>query len=567
MRYAAQNILLVEDDPVDAALFSDMLLENPKSQEKYHITHFDTAEKALREDIEHEYDIVFLDMNLPGVSGFDAVEKIQSRSMNTPIVILTGNNDEESAESAIKNGCQDYLIKGENSASAIKKSIRYAIDRKEFENRLLKLARYDSLTEIMKREVFYEQVDKAVSLSKRNDIKIAVLFIDLDNFKHINDHYGHMAGDRVLSEVSRRLKRCIRSHDTVARFGGDEFVILLEGMKSEVSDCHTIARRITKSISEPVKFGNDLINTSCSIGIATFPECGDDTDSLVNNADIALQLAKESGKNKYRFYSKALNKKISKKIDIEIGLREAIANEEIDIYYQPIVNISENRLEGAEALARWNSKEFGRISPTEFIPIAEKTGMISDLGNLILKNACKDYLVLKNIVKQPFNLSLNVSAIQFEEKDFVSEFLKKLEETNISPKHISVEVTEGVFLRDSEETQSSLSKFKEAGVKIYLDDFGTGYSSLGYLSKLPFDTLKIDKSFTYDIASNNNSQVISRAIMGIAHSLNLKVISEGVENKKQLNYLQDIGCDKIQGFYFAKPMPVDKFCSWIVNNY
>ena len=248
-------------------------------------------------------------------------------------------------------------------------------------------------------------------------------------------------------------------------------------------------------------------------------------------------------------------------------MREAIANEEIDIYYQPIVNISENRLEGAEALARWNSKEFGRISPTEFIPIAEKTGMISDLGNLILKNACKDYLVLKNIVKQPFNLSLNVSAIQFEEKDFVSEFLKKLEETNISPKHISVEVTEGVFLRDSEETQSSLSKFKEAGVKIYLDDFGTGYSSLGYLSKLPFDTLKIDKSFTYDIASNNNSQVISRAIMGIAHSLNLKVISEGVENKKQLNYLQDIGCDKIQGFYFAKPMPVDKFCSWIVNNY
>ncbi len=563
MGYALQKILLIEDDPKDALLFSSLLgIDEPKN--KYFVTHVSSAEKAIEKDIEKEYDVVFLDMNLPGVSGFDAIEKIQSRTANIPIVVLTGNNDEAFATSAIKKGCQDYLVKGCNDGDTIRRSIRYAIDRKDFENKIIDLARYDTLTNVVKRDVIYDRMEKAISLSKRNGIKLAVFFLDLDNFKHINDTYGHLAGDFILKEIASRLKICVRSHDTIARFGGDEFVILLEGLKSEIDDCNIIAERIIKSINKPIRYEGTVISISGSLGISIYPECADNCSDLVMNADAALQFAKQEGKNTYHFYTESLNQKIVRSNNLEITLRKAIENAEIQPHYHPIMDVKRNRIEGVEALARWNCKKFGIISPVEFIPLAEKTGLINELGELILRQVCRDYHQMKTLVKQPFKISVNISAKQFEKKDFASKFINILMENNISPKNIAFEITESLFMDNSEKITSALKTFKEAGISLHLDDFGTGYSSLSYLSRLPVDTLKIDKSFVSDINKNTNSQVISKAIMGIANSLNLAVISEGVENKKQLEYLKDIGCSKIQGYYFAKPMALDHFKEWIM---
>lgn len=561
-----QKILLVEDNPKDALLFS-AILEEENARNKYSVTHVITAEKAAEIDIEREYDVIFLDMNLPGASGFDAIEKIQSRSANVPIVVLTANNDEIMATQAIKKGCQDYLVKGCHDADAIKRAIRHAIDRKDFENKIIELAQYDSLTGVVKRDIFYDRIEKAISLAKRNGIKLAVLFIDIDNFKHINDAHGHLAGDYTLKETAKRLKKCTRTHDTVARFGGDEFVVLLEGIKEEAEDCNIVAARIIKCINEPIQYENSVINISGSMGIAIYPECSDNSSGLVTSADAALQYAKQEGKNKYHFYTESLNQQIIRSSNLEVALRKAIENEELEAYFHPVIDIMNNRVESAEALARWNCKKFGAVSPMEFIPLAEKTGLISELSELILKNACRGYHSVKDIVQEPFKISLNISAKQFEKKDFAERFIKILKYYNMSSENISFEITESVFMDNNGKVADALAKFKDAGISLHLDDFGTGYSSLAYLSKLPVDTLKIDRSFVTDIIKNNNSQVISKAIMGIAQSLNLDVISEGVENKKQLDFLYDIGCYKIQGYYFAKPMPIDKFSEWILSNY
>ncbi len=427
----------------------------------------------------------------------------------------------------------------------------------------MQLAHYDRLTGLVNRDLFYSRLTSAIRLAQQSEKNLAVLFVDLDGLKDINDSHGHHIGDKLLKEVAIRLHQCVRDQDTIGRFGGDEFIIMTEGIMATEEGSPKIAKRIITVMDAPFHVNGKILHVSCSIGIATFPNCGNNPDELLKHADIAMHNAKQQGKNQYSFYTKSLNAEVSERMSLEHALRDAITNNELNVHYQPLVDIASGRVEGVEALIRWQHPQMGMISPMKFIPIAEQSGLIIPIGQWVMQQVCDEYKQIGKLVKQPFHVSVNISAAQLEDKHLLQHFTEILEIANVSPRHIALELTESVIMDDPQSVIKLFSQFKELGMQIFVDDFGTGYSSLSYLSKLPIDVLKVDRSFVKDIATNNNDKILAKAIIGLAHNLNLSVIAEGVENEEQLGHLRDFGADKAQGYHFAKPMPLESLCTWI----
>ncbi|NEU29790.1 EAL domain-containing protein [bacterium LRH843] len=442
--------------------------------------------------------------------------------------------------------------------------MRDITERKKTEHTIYHLAYHDTLTELPNRRFFMEYVRKEVYRAKRNQSQLAVMFLDVDHFKNVNDSCGHEVGDLVLTEAAKRIRACLRSNDIVARIGGDEFTVLLTNVKS-MTEVQGVAQRIKESFQESISSGDKTHELSCSIGISLFPTDGVDVDELLKRADTALYVVKERGRNGYLFFDLAMEERSLERIVLENELRKAIQQEQFYIDYQPKKNLSTGELVGMEALVRWNHPELGKIPPNKFIPIAEQTGLILPLGEWVLKQGCMQNKAWQEQGLTPLKVSINLSPRQFYQFNLVGKIKEILDETGLDPKWLELEVTETVF-GDLDNAVAVLHSIRDLGVHISIDDFGTGYSSLSYIKQLPIDTLKIDASFIRDIHQNKESQAIVQAIVSIARSLNLNVIAEGIENEEQMAALTEDGCIQGQGFLFSKPLSKGEFETYLGEN-
>jgi diguanylate cyclase (GGDEF)-like protein/PAS domain S-box-containing protein len=427
-------------------------------------------------------------------------------------------------------------------------------ERREHEAALEYQAHHDSLTGLPNRALLGDRIDQAIAHAWRHGYQVAVVFVDLDHFKLINDSLGHHVGDRLLLEVASRLKACVRGNDTVARQGGDEFVLVLTEQHDE-DEMLNVVGRLLDAVSQPWSNNGQEYGLSCSIGISCYPRDGEDPDTLLRSADAAMYQAKASGRNTYHCYTPELNQAISERLELETSLRHALERDEFRVYYQPRIDIASGRIVGAEALIRWDCPDKGIVPPDSFISIAEETGLIIPIGQWILREACRQNSAWRRAGLPPIAVSVNLSPIQFRHTGLVDSVADALADSGLDPGSLELEVTESFVMHDAERINVAMQSLKSLGVDIAVDDFGTGYSSLSYLKRFPVDRLKIDKSFVRDIDSDPDDAAIVRAIITLGHALNLRVVAEGVETAAHLDYLKLHGCDEVQGYYFSRPVP------------
>ena len=436
---------------------------------------------------------------------------------------------------------------------------------KRTQDQLNHLAYHDALTDLPNQVLFKDRLKQAIALSRRSDQMQAVLLLNLDRFKAINDSLGYTSGDRLLQSVAERLTSCVRESDTVARFGGDEFAILLTHLP-RAQDAANVARAIKQALNQAFILDNQEIFVSSSIGISIYPQDGRDTAGLLKTAGVALDRAKVQGGNNYQFYTAGGTTRALKQLVLESNLRQSLDRDEFFVQYQPQVAIQDFHLVGMEALVRWQHPSLGVLYPKEFITLAEESGLIIPLGDWILRTACAQNKLWQDAGLPPMRLSVNFSARQFQQPTFITDVSQILKETNLDPRWLELELTESSIMKDPEEAIEKLHELKLMGIQVAIDDFGTGYSSLNYLKRFPIDTLKIDKSFVSDVCKDPHDTSIVRAIINLGHALDLNVIAEGVETREQLQYLAALECDLVQGFLFSKPLPVKAFEELLVES-
>lgn len=545
------KLLLVEDNPADADFLAASLRRQRASD--IQIVNVATLAEAISQLGLDRFDVVLLDLHLPDGSGLQCLDAIQAVDNEIPIVVLSGQDDEEFAVSVLNKGAQDYLVKWEGQGHSILRSIRYAMERKKADLRLTYLAQYDPLTGIPNRQFFNDQLTRATARARRDARKVTLLYLDLDAFKVVNDTLGHDAGDKLLQEVADRIRRSVRTGDVVARLGGDEFAVLLEGLASPL-DVEAMATGLLETISKPYQIADRQLVITTSIGITVYPSDNADTQMLLKNADIAMYQAKDSGRNNFKFFHQAMHASLMEYHELERDIRKALELGQFHLAYQPKVNVHINQLQGLEALLRWNSPTRGPVNPNDFISVAEESGHIIPLGYWVLDEVCRTINSWRENGLTPVPVSVNVSARQFQQPDFHRRIADVLHKHDIDPALIEIELTEGLMMEDTEAAQRELAQLKRIGLRISIDDFGTGYSCLSYLRRFPIDVLKIDRSFVKEIGTSRDGESIIDAIISLAKSLRLETVAEGVETPAQLNYLLDHGCHVVQGFLFGKPM-------------
>jgi diguanylate cyclase (GGDEF)-like protein/PAS domain S-box-containing protein len=680
-------MLLVEDNPGDARLIQEMFIDQGLQKvELKHVECMEDAEKCLAL---RAIDIILLDLGLPDVQGLEAVRRARKAAPGVPLVVLSGMDDESMAIQAMKEGAQDYLIKGQIEPRELVRALRYAVERKIIEealfeekeraqvtldcigdavistdisgnitflnlvaekmtgwplkevagrpmadafrivdattrkvvpNLMLKTAElnrtghlpfntvlirrdeteiyiedsvapihdhggrvvgsvkvfrdmsgaramaeqiahaaeHDFLTGLPNRLLLNDRVGQAIALAERNKDKVAVLFLDMDGFKHINDSLGHPAGDKLLQCIANRLRDCVRAPDTVSRQGGDEFIVLLQGI-NQPEDAAVAAKRLLNALAETYTMGQHILHITTSIGMSLYPDDGLNAETLIKNADTAMYQAKENGRQSYQFFRPEMNVRAVERQSIEEDLRRALERNEFTLHYQPKISLATGAITGAEALLRWTHPIRGSVPPAHFIPVAEDSGLILAIGAWVLREACAQAQAWLN-ASLPFGtMAVNVCAIELRNEGFLEGLFSTLSETGLDPRALELEVTESVLVRNAEVAVSILRSARERGVRVAVDDFGTGYSSLSYLRKLPLDVLKIDQSFVRQIADSPHETIIVDAIISMGRSLKLQVIAEGVETAAELEFLQVHKCDGAQGYYFSRPVPAHQF--------
>ncbi|MGI4744711.1 MAG: putative bifunctional diguanylate cyclase/phosphodiesterase [Janthinobacterium lividum] len=426
------------------------------------------------------------------------------------------------------------------------------------------LAQYDFLTDLPNRMLLNDRIAQAIKIAERRDSLIALLFLDLDGFKHINDSLGHESGDRFLQSVARRLTDAVRKSDTVSRRGGDEFLILLNDIK-EPGNAAAIAEKVIASLKLPHSIRGTEAYVTVSVGISMFPTDGHDPEKLIKSADTAMYYAKANGGDNYRFFGKEMNTRAVERHFIEGHLRQALEAQEFVLHYQPLVNLQSGRITGAEALLRWNSAERGLVFPPDFIAVAEDSGLIVPIGRWVLLEACTQARRWLKAGLPPVSIAVNISAVEFRRRDFLEGVRSIIEGTGFDPSFLQLEITESVLMQDAKAGAAILRELKTLGVQIALDDFETGYSSLSYLRQFPIDILKIDKSFVQDIDGGNDDGIIVSAVIGMGNSLKKRVVAEGIENAAQLDFLHGLSCEEGQGYLFSRPVPPDAFAVMLAN--
>ncbi len=680
------QILLIEDDPGDAALIAAFLRQSRFNGHAPRLRVVDTLAQARSKLLESVPDLILLDLALPDSAGLATVTRVQELAPETPIVVLSGHRDAEFEAQVMEAGAQDYLVKGEFDSALISRAIRHArirarlearlklqdaalravasgivitdseamiqwanpaftqitgysleeaigrkpkelvrsglndqalyedlwqtiqdgrvwrgefinkrhdgsfydeelaitpvrnaqgeiqhfvavkqdiSERRANEEKIRQLAFFDALTNLPNRRLLRDRLQRALTACGRNHHGGALLFIDLDNFKGLNDTLGHDVGDLLLIQVGKRLVECVREGDTVSRLGGDEFVVMLENLGAKPEEAapqaEGVGEKILASLNHPYVLQGGEHHSTPSIGVTLFNQSDVSIDELLKRADLAMYQAKEAGRNTLRFFDRAMQARVEARAALEGELRHGMQAGEFTLYYQPQVDGS-GRVIGAEALLRWNHPRRGLLLPSEFIPLAEETGLIVGLGQWVLEQACRQLHSWENsLPTAPLTLSVNVSARQFRHPHFVEQVLETLAHAGIDPRLLKIELTESLLLDNVDASAEKMSTLKAHGIGFALDDFGTGYSSLTYLKRLPLDQLKIDRSFVQDVLNNNSDAAIARIILALGQSLGLPVIAEGVETMQQRDFLANHGCIDFQGYLFGKPTPIEDF--------
>lgn len=453
--------------------------------------------------------------------------------------------------------------------------VRDVTERKELQDHIQHLAYHDPLTDLPNRAMFNRHLSHAIAQAQRYHKGLAVLFIDLDRFKNINDTLGHNAGDRLLQEMARRITACLRSSDVVARMqdskdmvarlGGDEFVVLIEEV---VDSAHVsyVARKILAAMVKEYPLEDQMIHITASIGISTFPEDGRNEFSLMKHADIAMYRAKDRGKNNFQFYSAQMDLHSAELLALESSLRRGLERDELALHYQAKVETRTGRIIGVEALVRWHHPNLGLISPAHFIPLAEETGLIVPLSKWVLKEACSQNLAWQKQGLPALRIAVNLSARQFADDNLLGDTVTTLDEVGMPPSQLELEITESMMMYNTDKTIQILTELRHLGIRVAIDDFGIGFSSLSHLKQFPIDMIKIDRSFIKDIPGDHADEAITDAIIAMGKSLKIQVVAEGVETAEQLAFLQGRGCDQVQGYYFSRPVPADDFAKLLRDN-
>ncbi len=561
------RLLLVDDDDTPVRQLQEKLAE--LQHIRFEINHESCLADALERLQESVFDLIMVDLSLPDAYGTDVIYPLRTNAPEIPIIVLTGLDNEEIAMKAVREGVQDYLVKGSIESTTLARAIRYAIERQRMLHQLEKarqleqyLAYHDALTGLPNRKLLLDRLHQSLSRARRGQHLVGLLSLDLDGFKKTNDTLGHAAGDNLLKTAAVRLRESVRESDTVARISGDEFMLIIDNLTRE-QDALVVCEKILKTLSQPYEISKHRFYMTASMGVSLYPFDGSDVESLVKNADIAMYRAKSDRNNSYQLYNLSMEAQAQEKMRLENELRRLLAEDaqtELSLHYQPVLNFEQNSITSLEALVRWQHPEMGFISPVRFIPIAEETGLIDPLGEWIINKACHQNKVLQDNGYTPVRVAINLSTKQFRQRDIREIIHDALDSSGLNPEFLALEITESSAMQDVEYTIQILKHFKNLGVQISVDDFGTGYSSLSYLKKLPADILKIDRSFIDGVPEDRNDTSITAAIINLAHNLDLAVIAEGVENQQQFAYLQSMHCDEMQGYHFSKPLSFEELC-------
>ncbi len=561
------HILHLEDKELDRELVREMIQNAGIDCE---ITVVDTRETFVSKVVDQDWDVILSDYSLPAFDGLEALAIASNTCPDTPFIFVTGTLGEDTAVESLKSGATDYVLKQgiKRLGGSVRRALNERAEKKRreeaeaeldrSEERLRFLAYHDALTGLPNRALFQDRLEQTLSDAMRRKEKVALLFIDLDRFKDINDWLGHAAGDIVLKKAAERLRKCSRSTDTVARLGGDEFVVVLGGI-NDSTDAVIAADRIKLEIAREFAVNGTTISMTCSMGISIFPVDAMDPETLLKNADIALFSAKEGGRNGWRFFTSEMNGEALRRLGLETAIRLAIQKQQFFLEYQPEVEVSTGRIVGAEALLRWRHPEMGLIPPNTFIPIAENIGEITAIGEWVLRTACKQARQWQDEGMPPLVIAVNVSAGQLCQGYFPSVIQRVLDQTGLAPRYLELELTESLLLTRDDQITAQMVKLKEMGLSLALDDFGTGYSSFSYVRRFRFDKLKVDGSFVKALIADKNDAQIATAIISMGKILNMKVLAECVETKEQFEFLRAHGCDQMQGYYFSRPLSTTAF--------
>lgn len=561
------RVLHLEDNPLDIELIAELLRD----------AGLECAIEAVRtrqefqKSLEGRWDIILADFGLPGFDGLSALAIARELQPTTPFIFVTGTMGEDNAVESLKHGATDYVLKQNLArlAPAVKRALKERTETlrrldaeaklKESRDELQFLAYHDSLTGLPNRSFLLERLPDILANAERYEKKAAVLFIDLDEFKVINDSLGHSVGDLVLKSVAERLKSTIRHGDLAARLGGDEFVLVLSSIK-DASDAAMAADRVNHIVTAEIPADDHPpLIISCSIGIDVFPDNGNNAEALLRNADAALYFAKENGRNTWRFFTSDLNRRAMERLTMDHALRHALQNDELFLEYQPQIEVSSGRVIGVEALLRWRNPELGLVSPATFIPVAENTGEILAIGEWVLRTACHQAKEWERNGEICPLMAVNVSAVQFRHPSFLESVKAALADSGLEPHRLELELTETQLIENADKVGPILHSLREMGVRLAIDDFGVGYCGLSYVRAFPFSKLKIDRSFVTSIEAAPRDAALTRAVIDLAASLEMSVVAECVETENQVALLQSLGCNDIQGYFYSRPVTAEVF--------
>ncbi|MEL7296746.1 MAG: EAL domain-containing protein [Pseudomonadota bacterium] len=546
------EVLIVEDNKDDLDLVT---LSLERADRGINVTAAESISHARDTLAEQEFDIALLDLSLPDSFGLSTIKELQRANDSLPIIVLSGEDNQNTALAAARLGVEDFVNKGDYIGAPFVRTLRYAIERKRSEQRLREMADFDQLTRLANRQNFNKQLLKAIGHAERSGEVMGLLFIDLNEFKAVNDTLGHHAGDQLLSQVAARLKGAVRSNDLVGRLGGDEFCILAETLNSPL-DAEIVAAKVMASLKAPFQLSGHTVNIGASIGISMFPHDADDAEELLTRADMAMYEAKRSGRNRMLFYSDELNQHANARNRKLRELTRAIDQEDFEVHYQAKVNTGTHELVGLEALVRWRHPERGLVLPAEFIPFAEEHNLVAEIDDIVMRRVATDLVTWE---EQNFDLvpvSVNVSASYVLRNNLYESIVEIVGATGVDPNYLEFELTESVLKAEYEETRVALERINRLGIKIWLNDFGTGYSTLSYLNEFPLDGICIAASFVHSLGQRRTRAIV-RSIVTLAESLELGVAAVGVEDAEQLDNLRQLGCDRAQGHFYGRPMAID----------
>ncbi|MCK5003206.1 MAG: EAL domain-containing protein [Gammaproteobacteria bacterium] len=554
-------VVLADDDPSIRLMVRHVL-----ESEDYEIVEAEDGLDAIKAVEKQHPALVLLDAVMPGLDGFTTCQQLKDRGhIDVPVIMLTGLDDDASVERAYEVGAIDYITKPIKWA-VLKHRVRSIVKSVMAERKIQQLEYRDTLTQLPNRLLFVDRLEQAIVRAERHRESIALMVVDIDDFKLVNDSFGHEAGDKLIKAVGDLLSKSMRRADTVARLGGDEFAIIIENVDGE-DDAISIADNVTTILEHNVRLDNQETFTSASVGIAMFPDDGADASTLLKNADTAMFRAKEQGRRCFQFYKAEMSVNAMERLELENSIRQAIENNELVIHYQPTIDIHNNEISGVEALLRWQHPEKGIISPDDFLQVAIESGLIISIGEWMIKTICHQLRVWKDAGMENQNVSINLTAKQFKDQDLVSAFKIALDEHQVEASELTIEVTEKTLISSEGEIEATLVKLHDMGMTISVDDFGIGFASLTNLKDLPIDVVKIDDAFIAGVPDNEQDVAVVTAIAGLTRGLKLKLLAEGIENERQLNMLKGLGCQYAQGFYWSKALPADQYEQFYLNRF